>query len=98
MIFDPKHNALTVNVPFDTGAQEQYVMNNITKSWCNFTGWNANCWEIFENQPYFGGYGYVGHAWDDSYADDGAQHSTPIALQAFNYFESSGRKEILYKS
>ena len=92
IIFDPKHNALTVNVPFAEGRQEQYVMNNITKSWCNFTGWNANCWEIYNNEPYFGGDGYVAHAWDDDYADDGANIVTE-ALQAFNYFDSRGVKK-----
>lgn len=92
MIFDPTHNALTVNVPVATGQQEQYVMNNITKAWCNFTNWTANCWEIFNNEPYFGGDGFVGHAWDESYADDGANIKT-VAQQAFNYFESRGVKK-----
>jgi hypothetical protein len=92
MIFDPTHNALTVNVPAALNQQEQYVMNNITKAWCNFTGWAANCWEIFDNEPYFGGLGYVAHAWDESYADDGANINTQ-AFQAFNYFESRGVKK-----
>jgi hypothetical protein len=92
MIFDPKHNALTVNIPFGLGLQQQYVMNNITKAWCNFTNWAANCWEIYNNEPYFGGNGFVGHAWDESYADDGANINT-IAQQAFNYFESRGVKK-----
>jgi hypothetical protein len=92
MIFDPKHNALTVNVPVAIGQQQQYVMNNITKAWCNFTNWNANCWEIFNNEPYFGGNGFVGHAWDDTFSDDGANINT-FALQAFNYFESRGVKK-----
>ena len=92
MIFDPTHNALTVNVPVTAGQQQQYVMNNITKAWCNFTNWTANCWEIFNNEPYFGGDGFVGHAWDESYADDGANIKT-VAQQAFNYFESRGVKK-----
>jgi len=92
MIFDPTHNALTVNIPFGLGLQQQYVMNNITKAWCNFTNWTANCWEIYNNEPYFGGNGFVGHAWDESYADDGANINA-IAQQAFNYFESRGVKK-----
>lgn len=92
MIFDPRHNALSVNVPIADGQQQQYVMNNITKSWCNFTNWKANCWEIFENEPYFGANGYVAHAWDESYADDGANINSN-AFQAFNYFESRGVKK-----
>jgi len=92
IVFDPKHNALKVNVPVSVGNQEQYVMNNITKSWCNFTNWHANCWEIFDNEPYFGGDGYVAHAWDDSSADDGANINTN-AFQAFNYFDARGVKK-----
>lgn len=92
MIFDPKHNALSVNIPVAVGQQQQYVMNNITKSWCNFTGWAANCWEIFNNEPYFGSNGYVAHAWDESYADDGANINAN-AFQAFNYFDTRGVKK-----
>ena len=90
--FDPKHNALTINVPIAEGQQQQYVMNNITKSWCNFTGQAANCWTIYNNEPYWGGNGFVAHAWDDSYADDSANIAT-YALQAFNYFDSRGVKK-----
>lgn len=32
----------------------QYVMNNITKAWCNYTGWDAYCWSLFNNDLYFG--------------------------------------------
>lgn len=92
IVFDPKHNALKVNVPIAVGNQEQYVMNNITKSWCNFTNWHANCWEIFDNEPYFGGDGYVAHAWDDANSDDGANINTN-AFQAFNYFDARGVKK-----
>lgn len=92
MMFDPTHNALLINVPVANNQQQQYVMNNITKAWCNFTGWGANCWEIFNNEPYFGGDGYVAHAWDESYADDGANIQSN-AFTAFNYFESRGVKK-----
>lgn len=90
--FDPKHNALTVNVPIIDDQQQQYVMNNITKSWCNFTGWGAYCWEIYDNEPYFGGNGFVAHAWDSSYTDNGS-NITSNAFQAFNYFDSRGVKK-----
>ena len=92
LVFDPKNNALMINVPIAVGAQQQYVMNNITKSWCNFTNWNANCWEIFDNEPYFGGDGFVAHAWDETNADDGANINTNC-FQAFNYFEARGIKK-----
>jgi hypothetical protein len=90
--YDPRHNALTVNVPIATGQQQQYVMNNITKSWCNFTGQAANCWAIFNNESYWGGNEFVAHAWDDNYADDTSDIAA-YALQAFNYFEARGIKK-----
>ena len=85
----PKYNAAFVNVPFSVGAQQQFVMNNITKAWCNFTGWHANCWEHYADNPYFGGNGFVGRAWDESFADNDTDIATN-AIQAFNYFGSRG--------
>lgn len=88
MLF-PKENMLFLNVPIAVGSQQQYVMNTITKSWCNFTGWAANCWEIYNDDPYFGGNTYIGKAWDTL-----ADNSTNInadGLQAFNYFASPGQ-------
>lgn len=85
----PKYNAVLVNVPFAVGSQQQFVMNNITKSWCNFTGWNANCWEHYADNPYFGGDGIVARAFDSTYADNSANIQSN-ALQAFNYFDSRG--------
>jgi hypothetical protein len=31
IMFDPQHNALTVNVPVSEGQQQQYVMNNTVR-------------------------------------------------------------------
>jgi hypothetical protein len=90
--YTAKYNALWVNVPVSTGNQEQFVMNTITKSWCRFTGWNANCWEVFKDNPYFGGTGSVYKAWDSGYEDDGANIETSC-FQAFNYFDARGVKK-----
>lgn len=91
MIFVPKFNAIMVNVPVGVGNnQQQYVMNNINQSWCNFTGWNANCWELYNDNPYFGGNTYVGLAWDSGYADAGTSIQTRC-IQAFNYFGQPGQ-------
>lgn len=92
VVFSPLNNAVFVNVPFSVGAQQQYVMNTITQAWCNFTGWAANCWEIYNDTPYFGGDGYVGKAFDSGYADNATDIATN-ALQAFNYFGSRGVKK-----
>lgn len=86
----PKENMLFLNVPVAEGStQQQYVMNTITKSWCNFTGWEANCWELFNDNPYFGGNKFIGKAWD-TYADNATSINCD-GLQAFNYFGSPGQ-------
>lgn len=84
-----KANALWINIPVGPGQQQQYVMNTITKNWCNFTGWSANCWALFNDEPYFGGTGAVYKAWDVGYSDLGANINTN-AVQAFNYFDQRG--------
>jgi hypothetical protein len=85
----PKENMLFLNVPVAAGSQQQYVMNTITKSWCNFTGWAANCWELYNDDPYFGGNTFIGKAWD-TYADNSTNINCD-GLQAFNYFGSPGQ-------
>jgi hypothetical protein len=92
VVVDNRNNALYVNVPISTGQQQQYVMNNITRSWCNFTGWAANCWEIFNDVAYFGASGVVCKAWQNTY-EDGTSDIQTNSLQAFNYFEARGVKK-----
>ena len=93
----PEQNACWANVPVTVGTQQQYVMNTITKAWCNFTGWAANCWEHLNSEAYFGGNGVVGKAWDTGYADNVSDIATN-ALQAFDYFESRGVEKIFVRA
>lgn len=88
VILYPAENMLLLNIPV-TDAAEQYVMNAITGAWCRFTGWNATCWERFNDLIYFGTAGGVCLAWSGQ-SDNGL----PIngeALQAFSYFGSDGQ-------
>ena len=89
VVYFAKANAVLINVPVAVGQQQQYVMNTITKSWCNITGWPANCFEIFNDDLYYGGNGVVVKAWDTSYSDNGTNIATN-GIQAFNYFEKRG--------
>lgn len=92
LLYFPKENQLYLNVPVAQGSQQQqYVMNTITNSWCNFTGWEANCWEIFNDDPYFGGNGFVGKAWNGLV--DNTSDIQAFGLQAFNYFGSDIEKQ-----
>lgn len=88
LIYFPKENQLWLNVPITTGQQQQYVMNTITGAWANYTGWAANCWELFKDNPYFGGNGFVGLAWNT--LRDNGSNITATALQAFNRLGSPG--------
>jgi hypothetical protein len=93
----PKFNAIVVNIPVGTGSQQQYVMNTIVQSWCNFTGWPANCFTLHKQDLWFGGTDYVAKAWTDDHADDNVAISAG-ALQAFNYFGSRGQKKIFTRA
>ena len=85
----PKENMLILNVPVSAGsAQEQYVMNTITRAWGQFQGWTANCWELFNDDPYFGGNTFVGRAWYTN-ADNGSAIQG-YCLQAFSDFGAPG--------
>ena len=92
IIYNAANNALWVNVPVATGAQQQYVMNNITKAWSQFVGWDAVCWENFNQNPYFGGDGFVGKAWTTDFSDNGINIETQV-IQAFSYFDLRGVKK-----
>lgn len=54
-ILHPQSNWLLVNVPTgELTSSEQCVMNTITGAWCKFIGWTAFCWELHDNEIYFG--------------------------------------------
>lgn len=91
LLMFPGANQLYLNVPIAVGdMQQQYVMNTITKAWCNFTGWDANCWELFNDEPYFGGNGVVNLAWDGE--DDNGSNINGVALQSFQAYGGARQK------
>lgn len=47
------------NVPRGNSKYEQHVVNVNTGSWCRFTGWNGHCFNVFNDELYFGGSGIV---------------------------------------
>lgn len=86
----PKQQMLILNIPVTTGnGQQQYVMNTISGAWCSFQGWNANCWELYVDDIYFGGNTYIAKAWNTS-SDNGSAIFVD-ALQAFSYFGNEGQ-------
>jgi len=91
LLYYPKENQLLLNVPIAVGSQQQYVMNNITKSWCNFTGWAANCWELHKDNPYYGGNGFVGLAWNTT--KDDTSDINGFGLQSFQTYGTALQKQ-----
>lgn len=92
-LFFAQANMVLLNVPTQEGSsQEQYAMNTITGSWGGpFKGVSANCWCIFNQEPYFGGSTIVGKFWD-TYADNGENIDFDMQ-QAFSYFGSKRLKQ-----
>jgi hypothetical protein len=90
VIYYAKPNMLIINVPDTTGTQ-QYVMHTITKSWANFTGINTTCFELHNEDLYFGATGYVGKFWNTN-ADDSGQISA-TCQQAYSYFDKPGQQK-----
>jgi hypothetical protein len=77
-------------VPVQEGSiSHQYVMNVQTGAWCRFLGWNANCWELFDENIYFGTNGKVCRA-DYGLVDDTSTISADVK-QAYSYFKAPGR-------
>lgn len=91
LIHHPEANLLMLNVPVNEGSdQQQFAMNTVTGYWGGpFKGVDANCWCIFNNEPYFGSSTFVGKFWDEN-DDNGANISFEIQ-QAFSYLNSKGR-------
>ena len=51
----PLEGLLILNIPLITNSNQiQFVMNNYTGAWCQFTGWNANDFCTFNESLYFG--------------------------------------------
>jgi len=86
----PLGNKLILNVPEVThGTTHQWVMNGVTKAWCRFTNWAANCWEIQGDSLYFGGNQAVYLA--DTGASDAGMPITVDCKPAFSYFGLVGQ-------
>lgn len=91
----PKQSLLIMNVPQqELTSQVQFVMNSLTGAWARFTGWNANCFELFNDSLYFGdNEGNVNLAYAG--ATDLVSPIASTVKCAFNYFEDPGRNKYM---
>jgi hypothetical protein len=78
---------LLLNVPVSEGLQEQYVMNTTTGAWCQFTGWAANTFAVFNDELYFGGDTVVRKVWSGT--SDIGSNIVGEMVCAFDYFGNS---------
>lgn len=91
----PLQSLLVMNVPVvENTSQVQFVMNTLTGAWCRFTGWDANCFEIYNESLYFGdndGRVLLGYAGKSDIVNE-------IAMDiktAFNYYDDPGRQKYM---
>lgn len=91
-LFFPKHDMLLFNIPIMPGVEtHQYVMDTLTGAWCRFKGWQANCFELLDDDMYFGSSGKVCKAWDGE--SDGGTAITAEVKTSFNYFGTMGQNK-----
>jgi len=91
----PQQSLLIMNVPQqELTTQRQFAMNSLTGAWCDFSQWNANCFEIFNDSLYFGDNdGNVNLAYAG--ATDLVSPIPGTLKCAFNYFEDPGRNKYM---
>jgi hypothetical protein len=88
-IVHPAQSALIVNVPIsEDGEHEQYVMNTFTGAWCKFKEWDAEDFEIFNEELYYTVGTAVHKAWTGRI--DGEDNIVAYAKQAFSYLGNAG--------
>lgn len=88
----PRGTMLLFNIPQSSTTYYQYAFNTLTGAPCRFTGINAVCWGLLNDQPYFGGTDGTVYKFDTGMSDNGASINGD-ALPAFNYFGSPGSKK-----
>ncbi len=90
----PAQSAMIVNVPITEGGEHsQYVMNTITKKWCEFDSWNAETFAVLNSELYFASGTSVYKAWTG--AIDGTNNIVAYGKQAFSDLDTSLPKQIM---
>lgn len=94
--FYPDGRMVLFNIPIQqNGESHQYVMNTNTERWCRFTGWDANCFAVFEDDLYFASNdGTVYRAWTGE-SDPGSADIVGDVQQAFSNFGLDFFKQFL---
>ncbi len=101
IVLYPAGNMLLFNVPQNSTSAHQYVFNTITNAPCRFTGMNARCWGLLNDELYFGG--VDGVVYKHTGKNDNGANISADALQAFNKFGTDDEKwfkrvELMFES
>ena len=96
----PGANMVMINAPATERTSFQFVMNDITKAWSEFIGYEAYCWELHHELAFFGSFGAVYRAWESTTDGGSIDPNTGIivdgaainaeAQTSFTYFDSMG--------
>ena len=90
-IIYPTGKKLIINVPKTENVEShQYVMNTTHGAWTKYTGWNGYCWEVLNNNLYFGSDGEVFQA--DTGLTDNGSNIFAVCQQAYDYFGTKAIK------
>ena len=89
LLLYPPNNMLLVNIPVSSSTSYQYVMNTISGAWSRWTGLNARCWYMANDNLYFGSDGYVAKAW--STQSDNGSNITADILPAYQNFGAASQ-------
>ena len=94
-VFDfPARSAMIVNIPITEGGEhKQYVMNTITRKWCEFDSWDAETFAVFNSELYFVAGTTVYKAWTGT--SDNGSNIVVYGKQAFSNLGTSMPKKIV---
>ena len=93
----PRGTMLVCNIPQTSPALPvQFVFNTITGAPCRFTGLDAQCWGLFNDELYFGDSAGNVVKFDTGFTDRG-DAIVGDGLQAFNYFGSRGQNKSFHR-
>lgn len=92
IVFPPSGKAI-FNVPRSGNEFEQHVLNTTTGAWCKYSGINARCWGMYNNELYFGGSGGVVYKADTGNSDNNTAINAD-AIPAWDTFGIANNKQV----
>ncbi len=90
----PAQSAMVVNIPItEDSTHKQYVMNTITRRWCEFDSWNAETFAVFNGELYFASGTAVYKAWTGRI--DVTSNIVAYGKQAFSNLGTAMPKQVV---